>query len=167
MGREQIERELARWKGVCMVCMAEGRDSKHSVSRCTAGKGKLAESERQVAQGSIRFQDYSGCFKCGVPQDICESFEDNGRGGFRKIPGRECQFYGVIFGILYGIKHGYGAIWNSWMWRMREEGVDINDDRKLFTYLGRRREEFGYQSSILIWEFKWVIERLRNVVGEE
>jgi hypothetical protein len=49
---------------------------------------------------------------------------------------------------------------------MREEGVDIDDDRKLFTYLGRRKEEWGYQSSMLIWEFKWVIERLCNVIGE-
>ena len=164
VGREEIERELGRWKGICVICMADGLDFKHPVSQCTQEKGMLAEKERQEAQGGISFQAYAGCFKCGVPQDICESFEDNGRGGYRKKQGVPCQFYGVVFGILYGVKYGYSAIWDSWRWRMREQGVDIDDNGRLLTYLGRRKEQWGYQSSALIWEFKWVVERLGNRV---
>jgi hypothetical protein len=32
VGREWIEQELWRWKGVCVVCMAEGKEHKHSIS---------------------------------------------------------------------------------------------------------------------------------------
>ena len=163
VGRELIEMELGHWKGVCVVCMAEGKgDYGHSISQCKEQKGMMAESERQVAQRSIRFEAYSGCFKCGVPQDICERFEDNGRGGFRLKGGESCQFYGVVFGILYGVKYGYRVIWDSWMCRLREAGVDVDNEGKFFEHLGSRKEENGYQSSVLIWEFKWVVERLRN-----
>jgi superfamily II DNA helicase RecQ len=163
VGREWIEQELWRWKGVCVVCMAEGKEHKHSISQCREEKGLLADEERRVAQRSIRFQAYSGCFRCGVPQDICERFEDNGRGGFQlKKSEGWCQFYGVVFGILYGIKYGYRAVWNSWIERLRGLGVDSGQDRELFKYLGLRKEESGFQSSVLIWEFKWILERLYN-----
>jgi superfamily II DNA helicase RecQ len=162
MGREQIERELARWKGVCVVCMAEGRENMHSISQCKEEKGKMAENERQIAQRRIRFDAYSACFKCGVPQDICERFEDNGCGGFRMKDGVSCQYFGVVFGMLYGVKHGYFGIWEDWMSRLKGMGVDVEDDGKLLKYLGSRREDWGYQSSRLIWEFLWVMERLSN-----
>jgi hypothetical protein len=164
MDREQIERELAQWKGICVVCMAEGKENKHSVSHCEEEKGKMAENERQFAQKTIRYEPYSGCYKCGVPQDICQRFEDNGHGGFQlKVgPDSSCQFYGVVFGMLYGIKYGYSGIWEDWMSRLRGMGVDVEDDRKLLKYLGSRREDWGYQSSRLIWEFLWVMERLGN-----
>jgi RecQ family ATP-dependent DNA helicase len=161
-GREKIEKELARWKGICVVCMAERKENTHSISKCKEEKGKIAENERQIAQRRIRFEAYSACFRCGVPQDICERFEDNGCGGFRMKGGECCQYYGVVFGMLYGIKYGYKGIWENWMSRLKGVGVDVGDDGKLFKYLGSRREEWGYQSSSLIWEFLWVMERLGN-----
>ena len=33
-----------------------------------------------------------------------------------------------------------------------------------FKYLGGRKEEFGYQSNVLIWEFLWVVGRLWNEI---
>jgi RecQ family ATP-dependent DNA helicase len=163
IGRERIERELARWKGICVVCMAERKENTHSISQCEEEKGMMAENERRFAQRTIRFEAYSGCFKCGVPQDICERFEDDGGGGFRmKHGGEQCQFFGVVFGMLYGVKYGYERIWEDWMSRLRGVGVDVEDNGKLFKYLGSRREEWGYQSSRLIWEFLWVMERLGN-----
>jgi hypothetical protein len=48
------------------------------------------------------------------------------------------------------------------MSRLRGMGVDVEDDGKLFKYLGSRKEEWGYQSSRLIWEFLWIMERLGN-----
>jgi RecQ family ATP-dependent DNA helicase len=165
MDREKIERELARWKGICVVCMVERRDSKHSISQCKNEKGKMAEEERQVAQRKISYEPYSGCYKCGVPQDICQRFEDNGNGGFQLKSGRDpppCQYFGVIFGMLYGIKYGYSKVWEDWMSRLRGMGVDVEDDRKLLKYLGSQKEDWGYQSSRLIWEFLWVMERLSN-----
>src|SRR5579871_5449988 len=130
MSRELILQELWKWKGVCVVCVAEGKDYKHSISHCKEEKGVLADSERQKAQRTIKFQPYSGCFKCGVPQDICNRFEGNENGGFRIIEGKSCQFFGVVFGILFGVKHGYRMVWDDWMTRLSEANVDVSDEMK-------------------------------------
>jgi hypothetical protein len=101
-----------------------------------------------------------------VPQDICDRFEDNGLGGFRTKDGGSCQFYGVVLGVLYGAKYGFRNIWDRWMLRLSCMGINVDDNEEVFRYLARRREDWGYQSTNLIWEFLWVVERLQNKIEE-
>jgi hypothetical protein len=95
-GIEWLERELERWKGIWVVCMAEGREYKHSVSNCKSEKGLLADMERNAAQRGIKFEK---CYKCGILQSISSRFESNGKGGFRKKEGEQyCQYLGTMDG---------------------------------------------------------------------
>ena len=52
---------------------------------------------------------YSGCYECGMPQSVCESFRrDEERGGhFKQRNGVRCQYEGVLIGVL-------GAIWTRY-----------------------------------------------------
>jgi hypothetical protein len=57
-------------------------------------------------------------------------------------------------------------VWDRWILRLRQAGVDVDDNGEFFGYLGSRKEDWGYQSSVLIWEFLWVVERLGNRIDE-
>ena len=80
---ELLQRKLQRWKEVCLVCKAAGREDQYSVSHCPTERGRQADRERREMQGRIRFERYSGCFRCGVPQAICNRWESNGRQEWR------------------------------------------------------------------------------------
>jgi hypothetical protein len=38
----------------------------------------------KAVEEKIRFEEYSGYFWCGVPQEVCNRWEDNGRGRIRE-----------------------------------------------------------------------------------
>ncbi|KAH7010561.1 hypothetical protein B0J12DRAFT_557654, partial [Macrophomina phaseolina] len=156
---ELVQRRLQRWKGVCLVCRAAGREDQHSVSRCRTEQGRQAEMERREIQGRIVFERYSGCFHCGVPQELCGRWESNRKGGFRRVGG-ECQFFGVMLGVLYGIKHGYPAVWQRWEQRLRGAGIDVESEGVVMQYLGRRWKEGEVESNKLVWEFLWITGRV-------
>ena len=50
------------------------------------------------------------------------------------------------------------------MERLAEEGVSTSDSDEIFRYLGRRVCPEGVESCKMVWEFKWVVERLNNKV---
>lgn len=55
----------------------------------------------------IKFEAYSGCFWCGVPQEICNRWESNGQGRYQRVKGESCQYKGVLIAGLAGLVAGY------------------------------------------------------------
>lgn len=106
---EMLERQLRRWKGVWGVCKAAGREAEHEVGQCVAEQGRLAEEDRRGEQRMTKYDRYSGCFGCGLPQRICRGWKSNDSRGWRRT-GQGCQFKGVLFGALYRIKYGYEKV---------------------------------------------------------
>ena len=47
----QVQRQLERWKGVCVICKARGREYHYSISQCTETNVGEAERERKRWQG--------------------------------------------------------------------------------------------------------------------
>lgn len=80
-------------------------EAEHEVGQCVAEQGRQAEDRRR-GQRMVKYDWYTGCFRCGLPQRICRDWESNDSGGWRRR-GQGCQFKGVLFGTLYGIKYGY------------------------------------------------------------
>jgi hypothetical protein len=60
----------------------------------------------KAVEEKIRFDEYLGCFWCGVPQEVCNRWEDNGSGRYQRAKGRDCQYRGVLVGGLFGLVYG-------------------------------------------------------------
>jgi superfamily II DNA or RNA helicase len=136
----EIQRCLERWKGVCAICRAHGRDFQHSINRCPEAQRNGAEEERKRWQnkGGIRYEWGIACYKCGLPPSMCSRSNDAGiiqKGGL-------CQFWGVVIGVVIGIKHGFPPIWQQWIHQQQRAGECL-DEVSTIQWMGRRDEKMG------------------------
>lgn len=105
---ESLRKQLPRWVGRCRICETEQVDGwTHELMKCPRQQSSAAQTVGEEMQRSIRFERFSGCFWCGVPQDICGGWEDNGKGGYRKVDGGSCQYEGVVLNGILGMTFGY------------------------------------------------------------
>jgi hypothetical protein len=113
---EDLRERLNRWKHVCVMCHSRGKNSAHTINRCPLEDSMKAERERARVQRAIKFPQLQVCFKCGVPRLICERWSSDGRARIHDEDGKgaECQFYGVLLGVVYGVKHAYPEVWKRW-----------------------------------------------------
>jgi superfamily II DNA helicase RecQ len=94
---EHFRRQLAEWMDRCFLC----GEKNHKVSVC----GSL-ESEQGVSLGEWiksvkkeyfqgkKMERFSGCFRCGLPQEICGRWRFIGGEGeqFQEVEGQECLY---------------------------------------------------------------------------
>jgi len=110
---EEFKEELASWADSCIVCrLAGAQEQEHELESCP-GRGsedwEVMDSGRQLVEaemfGRRRFERFSGCFHCGLPQAICERWEgeDHDGGSFRQRRGGQCQKKGLLARIYAGI----------------------------------------------------------------
>ena len=107
---QECQEQLEKWVGKCPLCWVRVYDGKrvsnvqHSIEEC-------ADRERETVKkyihrfSQIHFDNYSGCFACGVPQGWCNrwrEWEDN-PGRFSRVHGEECPFGGVTSGAIAAI----------------------------------------------------------------
>ena len=105
----------------------------------------------------IQFERFSGCFWCGVPQEICNRWEDNGQGRYQRAAGGRCQYYGVLLGGLLGVVYGSEAwVAKHWTQRLVEEGIGGSSVEDLIEYLAGKQAIDCVESNRLVGEFCWV-----------
>jgi hypothetical protein len=68
----------------------------------------------------------------------------------------------VLFGIVYGIKHGHPAIWQAWFEAAQRRGVAGTDDAMLVQYFGSRREVGRLACSGLVESFMQLTEEFEG-----
>jgi hypothetical protein len=167
---EEFKAILRMWSVGCPWCRATGEAeevySGHGLDCCDEpeadGIREMAERVKQV----VRWERYSCCFDCGVPQEICARYEMKGAaGGFRRVAGGACQYGGVLIPTmvsmwgaaeelgsrrLYEWMRGQGAQideddmdgWLRWMGRkVRWGGVESNEMCRAVVRLSRLQEE--------------------------
>ena len=160
--QQEVRQRLEGWKGVCVICHQAGRASHHSISRCKQSDSKAAETERQIVQRRIVFVGKVACYKCGVPRAMCDRWTADGQ--FMR-EGEGCQFFGVLIGVVYGIKHGYPEIWKDWLRRVMGQTTErVDKDEVIERFLARPVNENGFASSELLQAFMWMTKRIE--VGE-
>lgn len=153
----EIQRRLERWKRVCVICRQAGQSTSHSISKCQSAKGKQANEERAHVQKTIRIQSNVACFKCGIPHEICNRWDD----GFR-LTNRDCQFFGILIGVVYGVKHAHPDIWAEWVQRARRRNVAVDSDAQIMSHLGSEAKGAGTESVQLLQAFIWMTTRLEG-----
>jgi superfamily II DNA helicase RecQ len=156
---ERLERQLWDWKGKCIVCRAIGEWCGHVITNCTRQDGMTAAVEVKERRVRIMFKDCSACGKCGVPQNMCNGYRENGKGGYERVQ-KPCQWYGIMASTVFGLRHAYRQLWESWMDRLVADDVNVESSKAVEEYLGQRRDRGGLQGSNLAFEFLWMTEQI-------
>ena len=82
--RIRFVQNLDMVQGLCMICLAAGdmQGKAHSLDRCLSWrKQKFFKAKKQANSGKAKWMAaYSGCFRCGLSQGLCEQ---QGKAGCR------------------------------------------------------------------------------------
>jgi superfamily II DNA helicase RecQ len=159
---ERLRKGLEYWRGHCVWCEVHNRESEgHEWTEC--GRMKEEEREEMLEQLSrsvkeIQLEKYSGCWWCGVPQAMCEKWEQREVGFWRERREVECQWKGIMMKTLVGF-------WNLWgvemeeglMRRLREDKVEMGEVKLIQRWLGGRVIWGGMESNRMAREFYYVM----------
>ena len=159
---EWLRRQLAHWADRCATCEAAGEgQSDHDIRRCWRVESTQVKEKIKEIEEKIKFDNWSGCFWCGVPQEICHRWESNSIGRYQRSKDGDCQYKGVLIGGLIGIALGYDEIGSQWCRRLEAMGVDSAGlGRSVVEYLGKKRRLETVESSQLVGEFCWITRLL-------
>ncbi|KAI7148150.1 hypothetical protein KC316_g15819, partial [Hortaea werneckii] len=155
---EMLTQRLDAWKGMCVPCRRRGYSSMHSITKCPQGHSRMAEEERRVLQRSIKYPGNMVCYRCGVSKVICQRWSADGR-----VPATEfdrCQFFGVLIGVVVGIKHAYPPVWERWLQQMDRRGAVVRSTEELVRLLGHEAESRSGTTE-LVHAFMWLTEQVR------
>jgi hypothetical protein len=149
----QLAEWLDRWVGKCAICyikreIGEDVDTQHALRECGFEEERtIVEDEIQGL--TIRFQKFSGCVRCMVPQDICNRWElvGEGRKRFQEKKGEECQYKGIVKAAVAGlfIIAPEAVIEKMYEW-MRSEGVWVGREEKI-----REEDVKEVKAKMIIW----------------
>ncbi|PVH96322.1 hypothetical protein DM02DRAFT_474806, partial [Periconia macrospinosa] len=149
---EWLRRQLAWWTKRCGICEETGDgQSGHDVRQCWRPESEPAKDMIKAVEAKIEFEKYSGCYWCGVPQEICNRWEDNGRGRYQRAEGGHCQYQGVLVGGFFGLVYGSkdGAV-ERWVARLVEQGIHAGSMEELARHLGRKQQLEYVESNQLV-----------------
>lgn len=146
---EAFRQLVESWTGCCVVCRVErgeGRD--HEMEACPMRGTEEWEmymegievTEREMF-GRRRLERYSGCFFCGLRQELCNTWtgKDDDGGQFEKAQGGGCQDKGVLVGMYVGMMVAHGEAGFAMAKGLAErDGVDRDDVEGWYKWLGRR-----------------------------
>ncbi|KAJ9129553.1 DEAD-like helicases superfamily protein, partial [Pleurostoma richardsiae] len=89
---------LERWSETCLLCAYGGVEAAHGPDECSWDWTEVeveVERFRTAMWKKQRFAAYSGCFNCGLPREVCESWSRNSAGQLIRTK-QECQYSGVV-----------------------------------------------------------------------
>lgn len=139
---EGFQRELERWNGKCPYCYIRGeggRTAEHGLTECSMEGVEKTQTLFDWMKRMIRYEKYSVCYDCGIPQAICRRFEANGFGRWRWMRERSCQYPDLMVGVVAAAMaediNGMGHSILAWM---EEEGVDVEDDMQTMQWMGKK-----------------------------
>jgi superfamily II DNA helicase RecQ len=159
---EWLCRQLAHWANRCAICEAAGEgQSDHDIRRCWRVKSTKVKEIIKAIEEEIKFEHWSGCFWCGVPQEICHRWESNSTRRYQRSKDGDCQYKGVLMGGLIGIALGYYEIGSQWQRRLEAMGIDgTGPGQSVVEYLGKKGVLETVESNQLVREFCWITRLL-------
>ena len=141
-----FEDMLAEWAGCCGACKIErSEEVYHEPEACPRRETDMWERMREGTEmvweemiTKKRFANYSACFGCGLPQEICEQWEaasDDGR-LFRRVRGKKCQYKGVLFRIMVAQRARGDEWWQYHIGQMMGEKIEVSDKEQMSRIYG-------------------------------
>lgn len=167
----EFRRMIGKWARGCTWCRAnkevDSRVRGHSLAEC---EREMAEEVRETGSkvwkviGEMKWEGYGCCFRCGLPQWVCERFVmDEGTGGYKMRAGGQCQYGNrlveAVVSMWYGLMEE--EVQEDWVQEMRKRGVgwevegDEDDIEGFVRWIRKKRRWGGMESNELSWAF-WI-----------
>jgi superfamily II DNA helicase RecQ len=163
--REQLEVErlremLQEWEDGCQWCRVNelAGAKHHQLADCTQEQADdVREGVREMMK-RVRWEKYSCCFKCGVPQSMCASYRERPDAGWDKISGAQCQFAGVLIASVISIWVAADSLFGDWVRaQMEKEGIEQGEEELYFdrvlAWMAALVQWGGIQSNKMCWVF--------------
>ena len=141
-------RQLESWAGCCAVCRSSGEVQGHEIPACPKRGSEewmmVDEGIQTMTRelfGKRRMARFSGCFYCGLPQGLCDRWEEDGDGGrFREARGRGCQYKGVLVRMYVGLRARHG-----------DEAARVVEEMKVQDGQGERESGMAWFGGLIKW----------------
>ena len=163
---ERLEEMLDEWKGCCQWCRVNkwAGAEQHQLADCRQEQSDdVREGVREMLK-RVRWEKYSCCFTCGIPQSICASYRQRADAGWDKIAEAQCQYEGVLAASTISIWVAAESLFSDWVQeQMRQEGVGQAEEELQFdsalAWMARLVRWGGIQSNKMCWVFVRFMER--------
>lgn len=151
---ERFGAMLEQWAIGCTWCRATGEDewicASHTMEACGGEDVEDVEDMVQRWEKAIRWEPYSCCFDCGLPQAVCNRYEAQGDGGYKRREGR-CQYPGVLIRSVVSMwgANGQEAA-EFFQQQLRQRGVEWEEtdgEEALIKWMGRKVRWAGIESN--------------------
>lgn len=181
---ESIEAErfrwiLDRWSAGCPWCRAAGEAEEvwrgHVLDSCGEENAQRVREMVQRVKRTVRWEAYSCCFDCGVPQAICRRYEAvAATGGFRRAQGRACQYQGTLIRVFVSMWGAGGKAGGDRLHKwMRGQGARVAEDDTdgWIKWMGRKVRWGGMESNemcravVQLWQW-WKEEQDEEEAGD-
>lgn len=139
---------LDEWNHKCPLCHLRSEASPwHQIKECPREEAKQIMASVDGMVGKIRYERFSCCYYCGVPQAICNRWEQKEEQGWwrEKKPG-SCQYIGLVVPAIAALlqEGDDEAVDGLYRW-MQESGVDIRDEKSVYKWMGEKIEWGGIE----------------------
>ncbi|EDN04239.1 predicted protein [Histoplasma mississippiense (nom. inval.)] len=139
MDEEVLVEEAQRWKDQCLICASGKREFDHELYQCPHEESQEAKRWMMTVRSKIKYTRYSGCFRCGMPQSICNSWKTQ----------RQCPVQGI-----FDPDSGNDDVWVSQ--QLREFNVNADDQEAVIEFLRQKVEGQGIEHNQLMEMFCWL-----------
>ncbi|EDN04935.1 predicted protein [Histoplasma mississippiense (nom. inval.)] len=148
MDEEVLVEEAQRWKDQCLICASGKREFDHELYQCPHEESQEAKRWMMTVRSKIKYTQYSGCFRCGMPQSICNSWKTQ----------RQCPYRGFLIPTVAMMMYGChaGQMKQAWRQRLREFNVDADDQEAVIEFLGQKVEGQGMEHNRLVEMVCWL-----------
>ena len=131
---ERFKEMMGEWLVGCTWCRASGEAGEvytgHGLEDCEEGEAEGVREMVERVRRVVRWERYSCCFDCGLPQEMCAQYETRGpSGGFRRVAGRGCQYKGVLIQTVVSMWGAAGQEGSTVLYEwIRGQGGQVEED---------------------------------------
>ena len=169
LGIQGLEERLDEWKEGCQRCRAWGeRCEGHNIKDCIEADAAEVQKGLEIIKSLIRWERFSCCFECGVPQAICKGFKSTADGGWEKRSDGSCQYKEVLIASIASIWAKWDDEFTHWVQRrMVDEGArgELRFE-EVVEWFGKKIRWGGVESNKMcqvFWEFLEYIGSLEKI----
>ena len=143
----EFEEALRKWVNQCPLCKVQGRPKqKHQLEECQQDGAEDVRVALQLMVDEMtdknkrRFERFSCCFYCYVPQAICQHWEQKEQGWWKEVDSVDCQFKGIVMAGFISMLHVQekqlmGILYERMVTQDREKWVD---EIAVYKWLGKK-----------------------------
>ena len=148
-----LEERLEQWVIGCQWCRVWGlRCSDHDIKNCKKSSVDNIREGISKFKSMVKWERFSCCFDCGIPQEICASWDIKAdTGGWRRVVGGRCQFQDVIVESIISIWGRWPEEFGGWVEKgMVKDGIVVVSDiefKDMVVWLGRKIRWGGLEST--------------------